>query len=284
MNYDILQDDTILENDNIYVNTAMAPVWPGYRLNTGSTGSSVSIMQSYLNAIKNGIFPSLNRLVIDGVYGISTRNTVMQYQGLSGLTVDGIIGKNTWNAIIEDYNSLADTPDDEYPGRVLRPGMAGIDVGNLQVKLNKITHIYSAINYQTVDGIYGNNMSSAVTRFQQQFGLKADGLVGPATWNKITEVYKGILQDRNTKVSTNYPGYILNTGSSGNSVRFVQSYLNYINNRFSYNWPVLTVDSKYGRVTKQVVAAFQAKYGLKADGIVGHQTWAKIITELNNIL
>ena len=37
-----------------------------------------------------------------------------------------------------------------------------------------------------------------------------------------------------------------------------------------------TIDGKMGRLTKSAITAFQKENGLKADGVVGQQTWAKL--------
>ena len=287
MSYEITNDSNVTENieENIYENVmATIPVYPGYVLTIGSAGTNVSIMQSYLNAIKTGMFPALNRLVVDGVYGQRTKNTVMQYQGFSGLKQDGIIGKETWDSIVADYESLPIKPADDYPGYVLRPGASGNDVRIMQLKLNNVNPVYTAINYQSVDGKYGSNMANAVRRFQAQFGLVADGIIGQKTWDKIVTVSNGVSAQSNTNVSSSYPGYILNTGSQGDSVRFIQSYLNAVSKYTSAGWPTLAVDGIYGRMTKQVVKAFQTKFGLKADGIVGRDTWAVIVKQFNDSL
>ena len=283
MSYEIINDSNVTENitENIM---ATSPVYPGSPLTTGSAGSNVSIMQSYLNAIKNGMFPALDRLTVDGVYGQRTKGTVMQYQGLKGLKQDGIIGKMTWDSIVTDYESLPVVPSDEYPGYVLRPGASGTAVRNMQLKLNSVNPVYTAINYQTVDGRYGNNMTNAVRRFQGQFGLTTDGVIGPATWSKIVSVSQGVSAQNNTNVTSAYPGSVLNTGSQGDSVRFIQSYLNAVNKYTSAGWPTLAVDGIYGQMTKQVVRNFQTKYRLTADGIVGRETWALIIKQFNNSL
>lgn len=280
MIYDIVNDNEDIAEDVM----AVSPVYPGTPLRVGSSGSNVTMMQSYLNAIKNGMFPSLTRLTVDGKYGQQTKNTVIQYQGLSGLAQDGVIGKNTWDAIVSDYDNLAPVNPDTYPGTPLRPGDSGAAVMNMQTRLNNVSPVYTAINYQSADGKYGNNMTNAVRRFQGQFGLTTDGIIGPLTWNKIVAVSRGVSDKNNTAVTSQYPGYVLNTGSQGDSVRFIQSYLNAVNSYTSAGWPMLTVDGIYGSMTKQVVRNFQTKYNLKADGIVGRNTWAFIIRRFNNSL
>lgn len=272
-----------MSEDKVFPKKIMdsSPVYPGYPLTVGSRGSDVSIMQSYLNAIQRQMLPALNRLVVDGIFGDATKNTVMQYQGFSGLRVDGIIGPNTWNSIVYDYNSLPHPPKDKYPGYVLRPGASGEPVRNMQAKLNALTPLYSGINKQDVDGKFGNNMSNATIRFQKQFGLNPDGYIGELTWNKIVEIYDKYMLNKNTNVSSIYPGYILNVGSQGDSVRFIQSYLNWINSQNNHNWQTLKVDGMYGSATKQVVSQFQSEYGLKIDGITGSETWAKLINQFN---
>lgn len=282
MIYEIVNEDI---NETVTENImATRPVYPGTALRVGSSGSDVALMQSYLNAIKNGMFPSLSRLSVDGKYGQRTKNTVIQYQGLSGLAQDGIIGKNTWDAIVSDYENLAPVNPDIYPGVPLRPGDSGAAVMNMQTRLNNVSPVYTAINYQSADGKYGNNMTNAVRRFQGQFGLAADGIIGPQTWNKIVAVSKGVRDKNNTSVTSQYPGYVLNSGSQGDSVRFIQSYLNAVNSYIDAGWPTLTVDGIYGSMTKQVVRNFQTKYGLTADGIVGQNTWAFIIRRFNSSL
>lgn len=282
MIYEIVNEDI---NETVTENImATRPVYPGTALRVGSSGSDVALMQSYLNAIKNGMFPSLSRLSVDGKYGQRTKNTVVQYQGLSGLSQDGIIGKNTWDAIVSDYENLAPVNPDIYPGVPLRPGDSGAAVMNMQTRLNNVSPVYTAINYQSADGKYGNNMTNAARRFQGQFGLAADGIIGPQTWNKIVAVSKGVRDKNNTSVTSQYPGYVLNSGSQGDSVRFIQSYLNAVNSYIGAGWPTLTVDGIYGSMTKQVVRNFQTKYNLKADGIVGRNTWAFIIRRFNSSL
>ena len=41
-----------------------------------------------------------------------------------------------------------------------------------------------------IDGIFGKNTKLAVMEFQSCHGLKADGIIGPKTWNLVHEITK----------------------------------------------------------------------------------------------
>ena len=269
-------------NDGTNAGTALLvadPTFPGTVLRPGSSGSEVARMQTYLNGLRDVAYPTLIRLVVDGRYGSGTASTVMQYQVMNGLSMDGLIGRNTWDSIVGEYNTLIGGSADTYPGIPLRPGSRSEDVRHMQQRLNEIARIYTAVNSQTVDGAYGDNMTNAVRRFQAQFGLPSDGILGENTWNKIVSVYEAITAGRPTAVVTPYPGSPLRVGSTGDSVRFVQSYLNGIQGT-----PHLNVDGNFGQATSRSVAAFQALSGLTPDGIVGASTWPALISAFNAAL
>lgn len=250
------------------------PPYPGYLIKIGSTGPNVRLIQTYLNAIKRGIYPTLNRLNTDGIFGPATQTTVMQYQMLRRLKVDGIVGPDTWNAIVLDYNNLPDPATDEYPGYPLRPGSNGPDVYTMQQKLNMIARLYTAINTQNTDGIYGNNMTKAVRIFQKQFNLNPDGIIGENTWYGIISVYDR-LNNNPVKVSTRALSSVLTLGSTGDEVRMLQSYLNRV---LEEN---ITVDGIFGQQTLALVNDFQAFNNLTVDGKVGPKTWNLLIQLFN---
>ena len=62
----------------------------------------------------------------------------------------------------------------------LRLGSEGAAVSELQAML-KLMGYYDGV----VDGIYEASTQSAVAEFQQAAELSADGIVGPATWNRL---------------------------------------------------------------------------------------------------
>lgn len=62
------------------------------------------------------------------------------------------------------------------PSRTLKEGMKGADVKALQQRLAALKY-----NPGKVDGQFGGNTLEAVWAFQEVNGLKADGVIGPAT-------------------------------------------------------------------------------------------------------
>ncbi|MEV0495464.1 D-Ala-D-Ala carboxypeptidase family metallohydrolase [Streptomyces atratus] len=67
-------------------------------------------------------------------------------------------------------------------GRTLSEGMSGADVTQLQIRV--AGHVdYGEI--LSVDGSFGPRTTAAVTKFQQAYGLAADGVAGSQTFSKI---------------------------------------------------------------------------------------------------
>ena len=61
-------------------------------------------------------------------------------------------------------------------------------------------------------------------------------------------------------------------GNRGNTVKFLQCYLNLYGNQ-------LSVDGQFGSGTQSAVIKFQRDNGLTADGIVGRNTWRKLLMQ-----
>ncbi|MFH8836822.1 D-Ala-D-Ala carboxypeptidase family metallohydrolase [Streptomyces sp. NPDC017868] len=67
-------------------------------------------------------------------------------------------------------------------GRTLSEGMSGPDVTQLQIRVAGHAAYGEVI---AVDGAFGPATKAAVTRFQQAYGLPADGIAGSQTFSKI---------------------------------------------------------------------------------------------------
>ena len=170
-----------------------------------------------------------------------------------------------------------------YPGTALKNGSSGSDVRFMQQQLNKLGTVYKGINKVSEDGRFGNETRNAVIRFQKQFSLNPDGIIGRLTWNSILAVSGSIDIAEAVGVTTNYIG-VLQNGSANDHVRFLQSYLNQVKTRKGYTWPTLTVDGRFGRNTALAVAGFQSAYNLAVDGKAGRATWTKLLPEFNSAI
>ena len=184
---------------------------------------------------------------------------------------------------MSEINTTAVTAPTNYPGTPLKVGSSGSDVTLMQQYLNGLGVVYTAVNRLAADGKYGAETRNAVIRFQKQFSLTADGVIGRNTWNAIVAVYLSVAGYRPLDVTTKYLGLIA-AGASGDQVRFIQSYLNAIKKQYNYTWPTLTVDGKYGAKTALAVAGFQSAYNLSVDGKVGRNTWSSMLPEFNKVI
>ena len=167
-----------------------------------------------------------------------------------------------------------------YPGTPLRVGSTGLDVQTIQTYLNRIRKNYPAIPVITdEEGVFGSSTNAAVRKFQSVFNLGVDGIVGKATWYKISEIYTAVtrlaeLDSEGTTlgIGTIPPNTVLRQGSRGNDVLTLQHILNVIAEFYPYI-PSVSQDGIFGSGTRQAVIAFQQDMGLDPDGIVGANTW-----------
>ncbi len=120
---------------------------------------------------------------------------------------------------------------------VLKPGLSGEPVNILQAKLGV-----------TADGKFGPATETALKTYQQQHGLKVDGIAGPDTFAQMG-LYELIL---------------LKPGTSGEAVKRLQQALG------------VTADGQFGPGTQKALREFQSKNGLDADGLAGPATLAKM--------
>ncbi|AIG76973.1 Zinc D-Ala-D-Ala carboxypeptidase [Amycolatopsis japonica] len=67
-------------------------------------------------------------------------------------------------------------------GRTLSEGASGEDVRQLQIRVAGYPGYGGVL---ALDGQFGAGTKAAVTRFQQAYGLAADGIAGPATFSKL---------------------------------------------------------------------------------------------------
>lgn len=98
-------------------------------------------------------------------------------------------GKWTYYGLLKDVaydgKASASTPepakDDSLP--TLRRGSKGAYVTKAQTLLKQLGYDLGPCG---IDGDFGSATEKAVKKFQQDWGLSVDGVIGPATWQKLT--------------------------------------------------------------------------------------------------
>lgn len=280
-------DDIQINETNYIANVNSS--YPGTALRRGSSGENVRILQAQLNRISDN-YPAIGKQTVDGVFGANMENAVRTFQRVFNLTADGVVGKATWYKISYIYvavKKLAElTSEGEaiaagaYPGYPVRIGDRGLNVTIVQFYLNQASQYVPTISEVALDGVFGSGTRQQVINFQRYYNLTADGVVGPATWEKMYRLFLSIEDGVTTPPQTPpasavYPGSPLRIGSSGSNVTRVQQWLNDIGT-VNGTIPRLNVDGRFGPATQNAVMIFQSEYGLNADGVVGPLTWNRI--------
>ncbi|MCL1789589.1 MAG: peptidoglycan-binding protein [Oscillospiraceae bacterium] len=173
---------------------------------------------------------------------------------------------------------------ESYPGVVLERGSTGANVRRIQLRLNRIRANYPLIpviptsSYGTFDAATEN----AVRVFQRTFYLLQDGKVGRSTWNKISQVWVAVTklselggEGERIGLSPTPPTVTIRQGSRGADVIHAQFLLDYIAG-FYADIPAPLMDSVFGPDMTNAVRAFQRRFGLAVDGVVGPNTWRRL--------
>ncbi|UCD15068.1 MAG: peptidoglycan-binding protein [Candidatus Omnitrophota bacterium] len=104
---------------------------------------------------------------VDGRLGSNTRSAVEAFQKDYGLNVNGYIDKKTWQElnIIHSANVIS---------------LSEVDMKQIQRALKN-----AGFDPGPVDGRKGAKTNKAIKSFQKARSLKADGVIGPKTWEEL---------------------------------------------------------------------------------------------------
>ena len=209
----------------------------------------------------------------DGVY-LKKYNTSTQY-------IPGF-GRPNWEVVSSNVGNEEVTDTVNYP--IIKLGSKGSDVKKAQQLL--IAKGYSC-GAAGADGDFGAGTYNAVKKFQAANGLEADGIVGASTWaallkteqTKPEETEPDKEPEKKPEEPTTSTGStctvelpVIKQGDKGFTVVAVQVLLN------KHNFGVKYTDGDFGPDTLAKVKAFQKAKGLTVDGIVGCDTWVKLLT------
>lgn len=263
--------------------------YPGRTLQLGSNGNDVLFIQRRLNRISRN-YPSIPQISNPiGVFNTETDEAVREFQRIFQLTPDGVVGRATWYSILRIYNAVKRLSDlgsegislEEVTTRfdeTLSLGSTGQGVREVQYLLNLVSEFVNTVPSVAIDGIFGESTAAAVRAFQNLGDLPVTGVVDTDTWELLYRAYQGILDilpEGYGGITEPYPGFPLSRGQSGEEVRLLQNYLNFISDTYT-EIPKITVDGDFGVATERAVRAYQQIFGIPASGVVGAGTWDSI--------
>lgn len=266
----LLKDNNFSQrNSNNPNRTPSSPTPAGNTLKKGSRGPDVTHLQKQLHAAGYYNGP------ITGFYGKLTQSAVNQFQQARGLKSDGIAGSQTLSVLQEATLSNA-PPNSEPQGNInaLAIGDRGLPVSHLQQSLHTAGYDAGAI-----DGIYGAKTRAAVTQFQQDQNLTADGIANDVTLSTLqsSTIADSQRPDRQSNEPENTPEIDplstgdLSLGDTGAAVLSLQTNLRTAG--YYNNGPVM---GYFGTQTQAAVTEFQKVHGLEATGIVDAGTLAAL--------
>jgi len=295
--YDILRyyygdDIQLVFNAMVRSNAAS---YPGRDFSEGNISENIKIIQLRLNRIAQN-YPRIPKIPQpNGFFGPETTAAVREFQKIFNLPETGVIDKATWYKTGYIYISVKKLAELDSEGISLSElprqheydisaGAEGALVKSLQYYLAVIGAYYENVIPTPITGYFGKTTEDSVKSFQRVFGLPETGVVDLETWNDLYRAYAGIVESVpiNPDTVALYPGNILKEGVTDEYVRVLQEYLTFINKTYP-DIPPVNATGYFGPVTKSSVIAFQKRFGLPQNGVVGADTWNEIATVYSDL-
>lgn len=186
-------------------------------LSEGATGVEVTNVQ-YLLAYLAQFYNTVPPIAIDGIYGSNTANAVRSLQQTFDLPVTGSVDVATWDVMYRTYLGFLETIPFKYiegnvlpyPGVPLRLGSESETVQLLQEYISYVSNFIAEVPSLSPTGYFGTQTQAAVIILQELLGIEANGTVGAATWDAITNLYSD-LYNGNRLNEGQFPGYNIGT-------------------------------------------------------------------------
>ena len=238
--------------------------------NEGHTGIVVAVNGNVITTIEGNT---------SGGYGVDANGdgVYLKQYNFATTYIPGF-GRPNWSVVCVETN-VADKDEETVSYPMLKQGSTGEHVKKAQQLL--IDKGYSC-GAAGADGDFGEGTKRGVMSFQADNGLDTDGIVGSKTWAALlkseqTEPEKDPEKEpekpaapTGSTCTVELP--IIKQGDKGFTVVAIQMLLN------KHNFSVKYTDGDFGPDTLAKVKAFQIAKGLTADGIVGRDTWVKLLT------
>ncbi|MCR3760326.1 peptidoglycan-binding protein [Clostridium felsineum] len=203
---------------------------------------------TYTNFYKNNLNESIRNIPLwVAEYGVDRPNISSEYVGF----------QHSENGSLSGINGDVDL--NEFGEGILIGKIGAYNAVGVHSESDTIKIIQQQLNTLlkkglTVDGIEGECTISAIKEFQGVMGLVQDGIWGQKTVSAISEIFSKPVD------GVPYPHY-----------EYATRYIQY---RVGGK-----IDGVFGNGTKVNVQNWQAQHGLSADGVVGADTWSKLLDE-----
>lgn len=210
--------------------------------------------------------------IVDGLFGPKTEAAVKTFQQLQGVEDNGTVDDLMWQSL-QSYDPGAATPILKLHDGQDTPHLR-IAVRRLQVGLKQLGYLPQTL---MEDGLFGTQTDSAVRQFQNDRQLTVDGQIGVQDWQILIKELaqpvdlKTLPQDRPYPVLTQGDGE--ETPSLQREVKILQTLLHH----HGFVPTPAAIDGLFGKVTTQQVIGYQQQQAMAADGIVGGETWARLL-------
>lgn len=147
---------------------------------------------------------------------------------------------------------------------------------NLQRYLRRLSYFEPSISPPPIDGIAGEDTTSAIKAFQVLNGLEETGVADRVTFDRLFEAYEATTEKYSPPLCISpFPstpdGYKLEQGSRAPIVKLIQFMLSEIS--AIYDGISLTVSGVYDTETASAVSELQAVNLLPINGEVDKTTW-----------
>ena len=148
LDFDNFQNDIFTDGSHAILTNVVQP----------QSNNKIATLQGDLNRLLGW------KLVVDGIQGSQTTQAIKTFQRMVCINADGIAGNETWNCIEQ----------------ILAKPLCGLKYVQ-RVPTRFIQYRLGISN----DGIFGKGTAQEVEGYQESYGLTPDGIVGPATWEKL---------------------------------------------------------------------------------------------------
>ena len=186
-------------------------------------------------------------------------------------------GRNIFVEVSQLVDDILNEPDI----KMLYPKIANDGIPLVKQQMNKVRKYYPSIpTISNSSNEFDEELSEAVIQFQKIFELKRDGKVSGLLQRRLSFMYKNVCTideiGNRLVIPLSVPKEIVGYDHCSDLVRVIQQYLVIIS--IFYNEVSLTnITGSFGAKTQVAVLEFQKMNGITEDGIVGEQTWQKLI-------